>query len=266
MVPRWVFEDPSGRSAIQRSIVRAVAPVLDLVFPPVCTICDDALPPIRPSQRFVGICPACIDEMSLDYDACRVCAGPVPPDTGITQGCPLCLRERFRFRQAVALGVYSGAVREAVLMTKSANGESATVILGRLLALSVCRRYPEDPPDCVTPVPMHWLRRIVRRTSGADVLAETIARTLRVPHRRLLKCRRTKKQGTLSPAERRENVRGAFRVSTGYDISGSRILLVDDVMTTGATANECAKVLRKCGAASVAVAVIARGAGTQVAR
>ena len=78
----------------------------------------------------------------------------------------------------------------------------------------------------------------------------------------LLRCRRkTSKQGTLSPGERAANVRGAFTVSRGYDISDATVLVVDDVMTTGATANEVARVLLRAGAKSVSIVVVARGIG-----
>ena len=97
----------------------------------------------------------------------------------------------------------------------------------------------------------------------AEILLESVAARLgsrSCP--KLLRCRRkTNKQGTLLPNERRANVRGAYDVSAGYVITGAKVLLVDDVMTTGATANEIAKILRRAGASGVDVAVVARGIG-----
>lgn len=95
------------------------------------------------------------------------------------------------------------------------------------------------------------------------LLAESIARVRRwnLAERILLANRRTMKQGTLTPTERRRNVLRAFRVSESYDIKDARVLVVDDVMTTGATANEAARVMRRAGASHVSVAVLARATG-----
>ena len=103
----------------------------------------------------------------------------------------------------------------------------------------------------------------MRGTHPAAVLAEYLAQTIGVPcNRGLLSSRRkTRKQGTLTPSERLRNVRGAFRVSAGYDITDAHLLLVDDIMTTGATVSESARQLKRAQAASVTVAVVARGTG-----
>lgn len=121
----------------------------------------------------------------------------------------------------------------------------------------------KDLPDLIAPAPMHWIRRLERGTNPPEVLTETMAQALSVPALiDLLRCRRTtRKQGTLLPDQRRRNVRHAFSVSAGYDITGAHVLLVDDVMTTGATADELSRVLRQAGAGRVSVAVVARGTG-----
>jgi ComF family protein len=135
--------------------------------------------------------------------------------------------------------------------------------VGRLLGETVLERWPRRPFTCVLPVPMHRTRRFARGIHTAAVLAEYLAQTIRVPMnpRLLLSRRKTKKQGTLTPAERDRNVRGAFRVSAGYDITDAHLLLVDDIMTTGATVSESARQLKRARAASVSVAVVARGTG-----
>lgn len=118
-------------------------------------------------------------------------------------------------------------------------------------------------PDAVVPVPMHWTRQIYRGTNSAEMLAVEIARNIRIPvaRRMLRRCRKTIAQMDLQPEQRAQNVRGAFRLTTGYDIHGARVLLVDDILTTGATCNEVAGVLKRAGAQSVIVAVIARAEG-----
>jgi predicted amidophosphoribosyltransferase len=145
---------------------------------------------------------------------------------------------------------------------KQSAGESLTLAMGHLLGEHVSRNII-NPPDHIVAVPTHWTRRLGRNVNCAEILLESV--TVRIGQRscpKLLRCRRkTSKQGTLLPHERLANVRGAYRVSAGYVISGANVLLIDDVMTTGATANEIAKILRRAGAAGVEVAVVARGIG-----
>ena len=145
---------------------------------------------------------------------------------------------------------------------KQSTGESLSLAMGHLLGEQLSRNIT-DAPNYLVAVPTHWTRRLRRKVNCAEILLESVTARLglrSVP--KLLRCRRkTNKQGTLLPNERLTNVRGAYRVSTGYVINGAKVLLVDDVMTTGATANEIAKILRRAGAASVEVAVVARGIG-----
>lgn len=136
--------------------------------------------------------------------------------------------------------------------------------LGVRLATVVADRPFPEPPDLIAPVPMHWWKRLIRGTSAAETLACSLASTKSLPIASdLLRCRRyTKTQSLLTGEERRLNVKGAFAASRRYDISGARILLVDDVITTGATCDSAAKVLLEAGAGAVYAISIARGAGT----
>jgi len=112
----------------------------------------------------------------------------------------------------------------------------------------------------VVAVPMHWTERFRRGTNPAATMAIAIGTRLELPvFNGALKCvRRLKRQATLTPPERRKNVRGAFRVSRPTKIAGKRVLLVDDVMTTGATAHEVARALLDAGAEAIFVATVSR--------
>jgi ComF family protein len=119
-------------------------------------------------------------------------------------------------------------------------------------------------PDLLVAVPMHRWRRIRRGVNPAQAIAERLARLLEKPFvpGALVQCRRTKPQHWLTAAQRRRNVKNAFRVSrNNWRIRGKRVLLVDDVMTTGTTCDEIAGVLLEAGAVEVRVAVLARGTG-----
>jgi ComF family protein len=161
------------------------------------------------------------------------------------------------------LGSYDDALRDIVLRMKNAEGDSLSLAMGRLLAKTRDRRLAEVGADVVAPIPSHWRRRVVHRTNSAAILAEVLSGRLRVPlaERLLRRSRYTVRQSDLSPTDRWSNVRRAFAVRTGYHLKEAHVLLVDDVLTTGATCSEAAKVLRKAGAAKVTVAVLARAVG-----
>jgi ComF family protein len=114
--------------------------------------------------------------------------------------------------------------------------------------------------ELLIPVPLHWTRLFTRRYNQAVLLAQAIRAAGGPPVAAdwLVRRRRTPSQGVLGPAARARNVRGAFALRHGRSVKGKRVVLVDDVMTTGATAEECARVLRRAGAAYVGVLVLAR--------
>lgn len=137
------------------------------------------------------------------------------------------------------------------------------VSLGKQLAERTAAEFSPGTIDVVMPVPMHWSRRIWRGANSPEALAMVMADWLSVPttSRLLVRRRRTIPQATLSPGRRRANVRGAFFVHPHRDLLGAKVLLVDDILTTGATLSEAAKTLRKAGVADVSVAVLARAEG-----
>jgi ComF family protein len=114
--------------------------------------------------------------------------------------------------------------------------------------------------DLLVPVPLHWTRLFARRFNQSALLAQSIRAAGGPPVAAdwLVRCRRTPSQGTMGPLARARNVRGAFALRPGRSVTGKRVVLIDDVLTTGATAEECARVLRRAGAAHVGVLVLAR--------
>lgn len=253
---------------IQRQATTGGQYAANLLFPPVCLVCDlpcTATEEDGTESRERGrlICADC--RAAFGYRAeriCERCAAPLPRYVD-ARNCPECRRRKLPFRAATALGEYRGALRDAVLRTKRAVHESLTIQMGELLADQVEQLGWKPQCDVVIPLPSHWWRRWTRGTSGPELLAERLADRLSLPcQKRWLACqRRTRKQGMLLPAERAENVRGAFRVRQPDAVRGQRILLVDDVMTTGATLKEAATALLRARASAVYVAVLARGTG-----
>jgi ComF family protein len=170
--------------------------------------------------------------------------------------CAAC-REGLRgFDRAASFGFYEGALRSLIHLFKY-NGMKP---LAKPLAAFLERAIPIDQGfDAVVPVPLHWRKRWERGFNQAELLARLVAKHRRVPLLEALKRKRsTAVQATLASAGRRRNVAGAFEIRSKAAVAGKRILLIDDVMTTGATASACASVLKRAGAQSVSLVTLAR--------
>jgi len=174
---------------------------------------------------------------------------PLPPVEGQEDHpCGPCLTEPPPFEAHVSAYLYEGPVRALVLLYKERGRYPLAALLGTAVARAVRRRWPGEAFDCVAWVPSPFLRRMARGFEPAGLVAREAARRLGLPARRLLRCRkRPRPQKGLSAAARRRNVRGAFSAGN-RNLKGLRILLVDDVRTTGATLSEAARTLRRKGA------------------
>ena len=230
---------------------------LDLVYPPVCTCCAVEL---DSSDGQVLLCDECRRELVSSAASCPACAATVGSSSPVARTCSQCAAKRYRFHGAVRLGSYDDVVRSSVLRIKHSAERPLAMSLARLLANSRLAELKQFHVDAVVPVPMHWRRRLWRGINSPGVIAEQIAQALGIPcaPHVLRRERATRPQAELPPTGRLQNVRGAFRARRHRDLPNARILLVDDIMTTGATCNEAARTLLSAGAAYVAVAVIAR--------
>jgi ComF family protein len=168
--------------------------------------------------------------------------------------CMLCRSGRRGFDEAFCYGAYEGTLRKLIHLFKYSGMRRLARPLSDLLAAAL----PRDRQfDAVTPVPLHWRRRWQRGFNQSELLARAIARRRGIPLiRALRRGAATQAQAGLSNSQRRENVAAAFRARRR--VAGLRILLIDDVMTTGATAGACARALKKAGAKSVSLAALAR--------
>lgn len=239
---------------------RFAAGVADLLYPPICAACEDDLGAEYDEARLCAACRARLVEPQANR--CPKCAARVAP-TFRDGDCPWCRDHDLRFDRTFTLGNYTDDLRDAVLRSKHGGSESLTAGLTLLLFRRYETAIRELNVDLVAPIPMYWLRRIRRGHSGPEVSADVLARLLQVknyPHL-LARKRNTQPQAGLSITARHENVRHAFAVRGKRRVQGRRVLLVDDVLTTGATCSEAARVLKQAGAALVAVVVSARAQG-----
>jgi ComF family protein len=170
--------------------------------------------------------------------------------------CRLCRAGARGFDAAYCFGAYEGALRELIHLFKYSRMKP----LAKTLAAHLASALPRDRAfDLVVPVPLHWRRQWQRGFNQSELLARRTARRCGIPMVNAVRRRRsTAAQAGLSNSRRRENVAGAFRVKRPRAVEGRRVLLIDDVMTTGATAAACSLALKRAGAKSVVLLALAR--------
>ncbi len=170
--------------------------------------------------------------------------------------CRLCCAGARGFDAAYCFGAYEGALRELIHLFKYGRMKP----LARTLAAHLASALPRDHAfDLVVPMPLHWRRQWQRGFNQSELLARRTARRRGIPMvNAVRRTRATAAQAGLSNARRRENVAGAFRVKKPRAVDGRRVLLIDDVMTTGATAAACSLALKRAGAKSVVLLALAR--------
>ena len=171
--------------------------------------------------------------------------------------CALCRVGATGYDAAYSYGAYEGTLRELIHLLKFRRIETLAAPLGHWLAQALPR---ERGYDAIVPVPLHWTRWLTRRFNQSELLAREVSRRTGIPLRLWLqRVKRTPQQAGLTAAKRRRNVAGAFRACVpGSKLAGSRVLLVDDVLTTGATLNAAAWALKRAGAKRITVLTVAR--------
>jgi ComF family protein len=192
---------------------------------------------------------------------CHRCAEPIDSEARERLCAECAAGQRYHFGSARAAGLYDGSLRQAVLRCKYARRRALAAPLGQYLA-EYLATGPFGPlePDCLVPVPLHPRRLRQRGFNQAALIAGEVSHRHGVPlHDALRRSRYTSAQARLTSAERARNILGAFAVADAASVTGAAVLLVDDVLTTCATTDECARVLMDAGARSVHVLTLARG-------
>ncbi len=225
--------------------------LLRLLYPPKCIFCEEVLE----NENF-AVCRDCLAEISYNKRACRVCGTPLDTVYG-EKLCPACRKKKRAFQKAYVPFIYKDAVRASILGFKF-RGKRARAKTYAAFLLMKLKEEGAERPDVITFVPMHFIRRGKRGYNQAELLAKELGMLWSVPVEGTL--RKTKHTRPQSRYRRKDRLTAPFKVyaeKNGVDIRGKKVLLVDDIITTGTTMQACARLLRKMGAKEIEIAAIA---------
>ncbi|PKU26654.1 ComF family protein [Telmatospirillum siberiense] len=227
--------------------------VIDVLIPPRCLSCGGV------TEAQGTLCPSCWEGITfLGPPFCLRCGLPFEVDTGGAMICARCLSDPPRYRRARAVFRYDGASKGLVLGLKHADRVGRAPYFARWMARAGMELLAEA--DLIVPVPLHRWRLFQRRYNQSALLANGLSKLSGVPCRpdALIRVRHTPKQGSMGRRQRRANLHGAIHLNRHAEVKGRHVLLIDDVLTSGATVEECVRVLRGGGAAVVDVLTLAR--------
>ena len=230
--------------------------LLDFLVPPLCHVCRTFIP----DAGALHICPSCREQMPpVGHPLCQVCGIPFQ-GVGTDHPCGRCIKDTPAFDAARAALLYEGHSRDLINAFKYRNKTHLRRPLALLTAEGMTEFVMSHSPDLIVPVPLHVRRLRSRGFNQAVLLGEVLARQWRLPlaRRALARNRWTEPQINLAAHERRDNVKGAFSVTDPAMVAGRHVLLLDDVLTTGSTAEECSRALKRAGAVEVVVVTVAR--------
>jgi len=231
--------------------------LLDLLFPPLCHICMAFIP----GAGELFICADCLEKITfIAAPLCSVCGVPFGTENGSDHVCGACLIHR-PIHLCRSATLFGGPIQELVHRFKYGHRVHLSQPLGLLVARSLAPFYDEAAPELIVPVPLHRKRLRQRGYNQSQLIGGVLEQQWQVPLElgNLRRVRWTEPQTSLDAADRRSNVSGAFAVRDPRRVEGKRVLLVDDVLTTGSTLRACAEPLREAGAAAIFAVTVARG-------
>ena len=235
------------------SLLRAYSKLTDFAWPPHCILCGQ-----RGQGSSCDLCAGCEADLPNNVQCCGLCAQPFQGENASARLCGACLQRRPRFDGSIIPFRYAYPMDHMIRRLKYGGAIAMGRVLGELFARRATQLRAGSQPQLLVPVPLARGRFCERGYNQAIVLAEHIHRSLALPMRTdlLVRTRETLEQAGLDQRTRRKNIRRAFEVTSPLAVS--RIAIIDDVVTTGSTTNEIARVLKRAGAQQVDVWAIAR--------
>ena len=228
--------------------------VLDLIYPPSCILCKKSIP----AQDQTPLCPGC--QMTIQRNRPPFCAKCSRSLENNSETCPTCSKNNPHFDTAWAAAAYDETMQKLIHLFKYGQKTSLQHCFFELISEFITAyRLNINQFDLVIPVPLHPTRLRERGYNQAQLLAEQISSAFDIKHvnNNLLRIKNTQNQARLSQKERWTNIHGAFKIKDIFVFSKKSILVVDDLLTTGATASEIARILKTAGAKKVGVLTVA---------
>ena len=230
-----------------------------LIWPPMCQACGCSID--NPEDALCRDCWQAFSEATAKY-YCKRCGSDLSRFAAVGGDCDFCRKQQFNLDRFARVGSYQGCLRDMILQLKFSGRSELALTLAGFLNASVVGEFSGYNIDIVMPVPVHWTRRISRGWNQSLLIAKAIKFDNAEIDTSLIRTKRTRPQPGLNFPQRRKNVKNAFAITKGREFKGKTVCLVDDVRTSGATLNECARVLRDAGAAKVLALVVATAGGS----
>ncbi|MFH1824844.1 MAG: ComF family protein [Candidatus Firestonebacteria bacterium] len=230
--------------------------ILDIIFPANCKICSDKLD----KDRKGSICGGCWGKIKIiKHPMCVYCGKQLTSSD--ENFCADCTRQRFSFVDNRSVGIYEGVLKEGIHLLKYKGCRVLAKHFGELMVEFIKENCGVDDIDCIIPVPMYKKKQSGRDYNQAELLSKCLADYFKIPLFTdvLIRVKETIPQHKLSKEDRFLNVKGVFEIRNPGKIKWACVLLVDDILTTGATADECSSMLLGDGASQIRVFTLARG-------
>ena len=229
----------------------------NLVYPQRCYLCGNDIE----SYSTEYLCPEHKRMVHLIQDSyCKICGKKIYAKSDGEMKCYNCRTTKRLFDSGYSVTVYEESIKTLIHAYKYKRKKFLRHTLGRMMYEGIARNVSYMDIKYIVPVPLHWRRYYKRGFNQACELVKLTSRQLNIPilKRNLRRIRYTTPQVDLEPDERQENIKGAFQVLYPEQFQGNDIMLVDDVMTTGSTANECARVLKRAGCGQITIVVLSQ--------
>lgn len=230
--------------------------ILNLFFPPRCAFCSEIINWIPMPKHM--LCEECLSKISfINMKACKYCGKQLKTDTG--RVCPQCTGGKY-YSEVFSSCEYSGLIRDKLLEYKFKGNKQLYKVFASFI-IDKLKMTNQAGFDIIISVPLHLSKLEERGYNQSELIAKEIAQyfSISLSINNLVKSKQTESQSKLDKKGRGINVKGAFCISDNHEVIGKRVLLVDDIITTGTTVNECSKVLLQAGAEEVYVVTVATG-------
>jgi ComF family protein len=238
--------------------------LLDIIYPPRCPLCSRFLSPVEKHRPSGHVCDSCVQALiPISRPLCTVCGMPLAASSNPDHPCEDCIRRMPSYDAMRSPYLYTGPLMNAIQRLKYNSEIHLASPLGGLLSEFARIALPHVEEFMTVPVPLHRHRLRERGFNQSLLLARAVSSDLKIPLDclSLIRTRDTRSQTGLGRKERRRNVANAFSVTSSAVFKGKKVLLVDDVLTTGYTFNECARALKKSGVLQVICLALARTVG-----